>query len=85
MHIRRRSKESVIWFRFRKKRPKIRINTIVIRENANDLDTLHTLLKNLNANLVWKLIPADSPHKRLHLTKAQAAKLGEDAHGNACA
>ncbi len=61
--------------RYRKKGPVLRINTVVSRENFSDLDQMHDFLTGLDREIIWKLIPVDSPSKKLLLRAEQAEEL----------
>ncbi len=67
--------------RYRKKNPKIRVNTVVTRENLGDLDDLHAFLGGLHRDIIWKLIPVDSQNKKMRLAESQVAELAERSRG----
>lgn len=51
-----------------KKFPKLRVNTVVTTQNADDLGELHKLISSLGPAVRWKLIPVDSDGKSMRLT-----------------
>lgn len=63
----------------RKKTPRIRVNTVATRANADDLASLHRLLAGLGEGIIWKLIPVDSGDKRLRLTGEQIQRLKDES------
>jgi MoaA/NifB/PqqE/SkfB family radical SAM enzyme len=50
-----------------KKRPVIRVNTVVTSRNVDDLGAIHSLLQSINEKIKWKLIPVDTSDKRLRV------------------
>ncbi len=50
-----------------KKRPIIRVNTLVTRKNASQLDALHALLYGISPHIHWKLIPVDAANANMQL------------------
>ncbi len=62
-----------------KKHPKLRVNTLVTRENAPRLNQLHDLLSNISETIHWKLIPVDSIHQKLRLDRDMVYELSEQA------
>ncbi len=67
--------------RYRKKNPKLRVNTVVTRENCEDLDDMHAFLEAMNPDIIWKLIPVDSQNRKLRLTESQVARLADRSRG----
>ena len=67
--------------RYRKKNPKVRVNTVVTRDNCDDLDDMHAFLSGIDRGLIWKLIPVDSQSGKLRLTEAQVAELTDRSRG----
>ncbi len=61
--------------RYRKKNPKIRVNTVVTRDTCDDLDDMHALLSGMSRDIIWKLIPVDSQNKKMRVTVIQVAEL----------
>ncbi len=59
----------------RKKRPRLRVNTVVTSKNVDELPALHALLASLGAGIAWKLIPVDSPKKSMRIDEGRAAAL----------
>lgn len=57
------------------KGPKIRVNTVVSRENFHDLDDLHSLLLGISNRIQWRLILIHSEDKERLLTKSMAKEL----------
>lgn len=51
-----------------KKRPKLRINTVVSQLNIHELDGIHSFLRQWDREISWKLLPVDSNKKKLLLT-----------------
>lgn len=56
--------------------PKIGINTVVTRNTINHLDALYHLLCNADIDS-WRILPIDTPRKRLRPTEAQWQRLFE--------
>lgn len=54
--------------------PAIGVNTIVTRKNAKHLDALYQLLRDHGVDR-WRLLPVDTPDKRLRPTPQQWAEL----------
>lgn len=65
--------------RYRKKYPRIRVNTVITQENFSELQGIHQMLTQMDPGLIWKLIPVDSPKARLRLNRDQAEILAEQA------
>lgn len=63
--------------RYRKKNPKIRVNTVVTRDTCDDLDDMHALLAGMDRDIIWKLIPVDSQNKKMRVTEAQVSELAD--------
>ncbi|MFC1849818.1 radical SAM/SPASM domain-containing protein [candidate division CSSED10-310 bacterium] len=63
----------------RLKYPKLRINTVVSRENIDDLPDLYALLTEIGENLIWNIIPVDATRKHLLLDKHQVQLFVEQA------
>ncbi len=63
--------------RYRKKNPKLRVNTVVTRDNCGDLDDMHAFLSGMNRDIIWKLIPVDSQNKKIRVTETQVAELAD--------
>lgn len=67
--------------RYRKKSPRLRVNTVVTRENCGDLDDMHAFLAAMDRDIIWKLIPVDSQSRKLRLTEAQVTELAGRSRG----
>ncbi|HOT46688.1 MAG TPA: radical SAM protein [Spirochaetota bacterium] len=67
--------------RYRKKNPRLRVNTVVTRENCDDLDDMHALLAAMNRDIIWKLIPVDSQDRKMRLTEDQVTELADRSRG----
>ena len=62
-----------------KKRPIVRVNTVVTQQNMDQLDRLHELLSTINPQIAWKLIPVDSLDCAMRLNEAMVQTLSEQA------
>ena len=62
-----------------KKRPKLRVNTVVTRENIHQLDNIHKLLRGISRTIHWKIMPVDSIHPKLRLDREMVRALSERA------
>lgn len=51
--------------RMSKKRPVVRVNTVVTSRNADELGAIHALLRSISEKIKWKLIPVDTSDKTL--------------------
>jgi radical SAM protein with 4Fe4S-binding SPASM domain len=60
---------------YRKKEPKIIINTVLSNKNIDTLDDLHNLLLNTDNQIQWNLFPIDPKRKRSLLEKSQIDRL----------
>ncbi|MCP4217549.1 MAG: radical SAM protein [bacterium] len=65
--------------RARKKKPYIQVNTVITRDNIEDLDNLHQLLKDLSGKVSWKLLPVDFVKKSLRPDKEMLEYLASRA------
>lgn len=61
--------------KYRKKHPKIRINTVLFRENVENMEGIHSLLASMDKKIIWKIIPVDSSDKNFHIDRTQAEKI----------
>lgn len=60
-----------------KKKPKVRVNTVVSPENVFFLDDIHTMLAHIHPAISWKIIPVDTEQKKYYLTEEMTAYLAE--------
>jgi len=62
--------------KLKQKRPALRVNTVVCRDNVDELEDIHQLLKEMGPDIYWKLLPVDAyTEKSLRITKDQAKRL----------
>jgi len=61
----------------KKKRPKLRVNTVVTRENVHQLDKIHELLSSISKTIHWKIMPVDSIQPELRLDREMVRALSE--------
>ncbi len=64
-----------------KKYPKLRVNTVITKENIHHLDQIHHLLSSISRRMHWKLIPVDSFPGKLRLDREMVRELSERAKG----
>lgn len=64
-----------------KKRPVIRVNTVVTSRNADDLDSIHALIQSISEKIKWKLIPVDTSDRTLRVNSATILRIMEAAQG----
>lgn len=60
-----------------KKRPKLRINTVVTALNLCELDDLHALIDDMDGLASWKIMLVDTDKKKLALDKNAGLELSE--------
>lgn len=60
-----------------KKRPVIRVNTVLTSRNVNELAGIHTLLQSINEKIKWKLIPVDTSDKTLRVNAKTILRIME--------
>ncbi len=49
----------------KKKKPKLRINTVLTSLNAQEMDTIHNFLQTFDRKISWKILPVDTDKKKL--------------------
>jgi MoaA/NifB/PqqE/SkfB family radical SAM enzyme len=64
-----------------KKRPVIRVNTVVTSRNADDLAAIHALLQSISEKIKWKLIPVDTSDRTLRVNAQTILRIMESAQG----
>ena len=62
-----------------KKLPKLRVNTVVTRENVDQLQGIHDLLSGISPAIRWKIIPVGGSAKRLRVDREMLVALVEQA------
>lgn len=65
--------------RMSKKRPVIRVNTVVTSRNADDLDGVHSLIQSIGEKIKWKLIPVDTPDRTLRVNAETIRRIMESS------
>ncbi len=62
----------------KKKRPKVRINTVITRLNFHTLNDLHQILLDISPEIYWKLLPVDCfAHKKHRLDQESISIIRE--------
>lgn len=65
--------------RMSKKRPAVRVNTVVTSRNADELDAIHSLVRSIGEKIKWKLIPVDTDDKALRVNRDTILRIMEAA------
>lgn len=65
--------------RMSKKRPAVRVNTVVTSRNADELDSIHSLIQSIGEKIKWKLIPVDTDDKALRVNGDTILRIMESA------
>ncbi|MBF0293384.1 MAG: radical SAM protein [Nitrospinae bacterium] len=65
--------------RMSKKRPVVRVNTVVTSRNTDDLDAIHSLVLSISKKIKWKLIPVDTDDKTLRVNGDTILRIMEAA------
>ena len=58
-----------------KKRPQVRVNTVLTRANAEELDAIHSLLLSISEKIKWSILPVDTAYDALRVDEATARDI----------
>jgi MoaA/NifB/PqqE/SkfB family radical SAM enzyme len=62
-----------------KKRPVIRVNTVLTSRNVDDLAGIHALVQSISEKIKWKLIPVDTSDKALRVNAETILRIMKES------